>query len=75
MLLDDYVPIYMNGENFSPKDNRKVIKYALTDEYGDSADIDEFFQLDVNKRVIIVDDYDAIKKNVGNHFGMNIKIR
>ncbi|MDO4293851.1 MAG: metallophosphoesterase [Eubacteriales bacterium] len=62
ILLDDYVPIYMNVEKFSLKDNRKVIKYALTDEYGDNADIDEFFQLDVNKRVIIVDDYDAIKK-------------
>lgn len=62
MLLDDYVPLYMNVENFSPKDNKKVIKYALAEEYGEDADIDEFFQMDVDKRIIIVDDYDTIKK-------------
>lgn len=62
MLSEDYVPLYMNIENFSPKDNRKVIKYVLEEEYGDEADLDEFFQMDINKRIVIVDGYDLIKK-------------
>ena len=62
MLLEDYVPLYLNVESFSPKDNKKVIRYALAEEYGDDADIDEYFQMNIDKRVIIVDGYDTIKK-------------
>lgn len=75
MLLEDYVPLYLNVESFSPKDNKKVIRYALAEEYGDDADIDEYFQMNIDKRVIIVDGYDTIKKNDGNLFGMSIKIK
>lgn len=62
VLLDDYVPLYLCDESFSPKDNEKVIRYTLEEEYGDRADIDEFFQMEKDKRVIIVDGYDLIKK-------------
>ena len=62
MLLDDYVPLYMTDENFFPKDNKKVIKYILEEDYGEEADVDEFLQMDIDKRVVIIDDYDLIKK-------------
>lgn len=62
MLLADYVPLYMNIENFSPKDNKKVIKYTLESQYGEEADVDEFLQMDINKRAVIIDGYDLIKK-------------
>lgn len=62
LLLEDYVPLYMTVEDFSIKDNKKVLKYTLSEEYGETADIDEFFQMDIDKRIIIVDGYDFIKK-------------
>ncbi len=62
ILAENYVPIYLEDQDFSPKDNNKVIKYAFAEQYGDNADIDAFWQLDDNKRVLIVDGYDKIKK-------------
>ena len=62
MFLDDYVPLYLYDESFSPRDNKKVIKSALTDQYGEDVDFDEYIQLDKKKKVLIVDGYDIIKK-------------
>lgn len=59
-LMNNYVPIYLNENSFSPKDNDKIIKYAFSYQYGDDADFDEFWQLDLDKRVLIVDNYDRI---------------
>lgn len=68
MLADNYVPILLEEENFSPKDNLKVIKYALTNQYGENADFDEFMQLDTEKKVLIVDGYDKISKEKWKSF-------
>ncbi len=62
MFLDEYVPLYLYDESFSPRDNKKVIRYALTEQYGDDVDIDEYIQLDKEKKILIVDGYDLIKK-------------
>lgn len=62
MLSDNYVPIFLEEESFSPKNNLKVIKYALANQYGENADFDEFMQLDTAKKVLIVDGYDKISK-------------
>ncbi len=68
MLVENYVPIYLEEESFSPKDNTKVIKYAFFNQYGDDADFDEFWQLDTDKKVLIVDGYDKIKKEKWREF-------
>lgn len=62
LLLEDYVPVYLNEESFSPRDNKKVIKYAVQEQFGENADIDEFLQIEKDKKVLIVDNYDLIKK-------------
>ena len=60
MLAEDYIPIFLEEENFSPKDNLKVIKFAFINQYGENADFDEFMQLNFEKKVLIVDGYDKI---------------
>lgn len=62
LLADNYVPIFLEDENFAHKDNVKIIKYAFSNQYGENADFDEFMQLDTEKKVIIVDGYDKINK-------------
>ncbi|MBS5794989.1 MAG: metallophosphoesterase [Clostridiales bacterium] len=62
ILLNDYVPLYINAEKLSTKNNKNAIKNILEEQYGKNADIDEFFQMDANKKVVIVDEYDLIKK-------------
>lgn len=68
MLVENYVPIYLEEESFSPKDNIKVVKYAFANQYGDTADFDAFWQLEIDKRVLIVDGYDKIKKEKWKEF-------
>lgn len=68
MLAEDYIPIFLEEENFSPKDNLKVIKFAFINQYGENADFDEFMQLNFEKKVLIVDGYDKIKKERWNIF-------
>ncbi len=62
MFLNEYIPIYLNNGSFAPKDNKKVIKYALIEQYGDDIDLDEYIQLNRKKKILIVDGYDLIKK-------------
>lgn len=62
-LMNEYVPLFLNDQNFSVKDNKKVIRYALEEQYGEAADIDLFMQIGADKAVIIVDGYDLIKKD------------
>lgn len=73
MLTDNYVPIFLEEESFSPKDNLKVIKYALTNQYGENADFDQFMQLDTEKKVLIVDGYDKINKEKWKLFVEELK--
>lgn len=68
LLKENYVPIFLEEENFSIKDNNKLIKYAFYNQYGDYADMDEFWQLDPRERVLIVDGYDKVVKNKWNKF-------
>jgi len=67
-FLDDYVPIYLDVESFSPKDNQKIIKYALLNHYGEDVDFDQYMQLSKDKKVLIVDGYDKIRKELWKSF-------
>lgn len=62
VLSENYIPIYLDETNFCSKDNIKMIKYAFINQYGDTVDMDEFWQLDAEKKVLIVDGYDKLKK-------------
>lgn len=68
MLVENYVPIYLEEESFSPKDNLKIIKYAFANQYGENADFDEFIQFAKDKKVLIVDGYDKISKEKWQSF-------
>lgn len=68
MLSDNYVPILFEEENFSVKQNIKIIKYAFEYQYGEDADFDAFMQLDTEKKVLIVDGYDKINKEKWKSF-------
>ena len=59
-LSEDYVPLLLTEEDFRPKNNKNVIKYALEDQYGDDADCDELLQLEKDKLVLIVDRSDRL---------------
>ena len=68
MLADNYVPIFLEEGNFLPKDNHKIIQYALENQYGGNADFDEFMQLDAKKKILIIDGYDKISKGKWKSF-------
>lgn len=66
LLKENYVPIFLDESCFFSKDNSKVIKHSFLNQY--EADIDEFWQLDNEKRILIVDNYDKLKKARWNSF-------
>lgn len=67
-LLDDYTVIYLNEESFGAKKSRTVLANALSYEYGGNADIDEFLQLPVERKVLVVDGRDKIKSGKWDEF-------
>lgn len=64
----DYVPIYITSQNFQQKRIDRIIKYALQNQFGDDVDMDVFNQLDVEKKVLIIDGYDKVKKETWTIF-------
>lgn len=61
-LSEDYTVLYLTEDSFAPKNIKNIIKYALQNEFGDDADIDEFLQLDKEKKILIVDGNDKVDK-------------
>lgn len=61
-LSEDYTILYLTEDSFAPKNVKNIIKYAIQNEYGDEADCDEFFQLDKEKKILIVDGSDRVAK-------------
>lgn len=61
-LSDEYIPLLLTEDDFGTKKNENVIKNALEEQYGKDADYDEYMQLESNKKVLIVDRNDRIKK-------------
>lgn len=67
-LIDNYIPIFLDESDFGIKDNKNIIKNALNEEYGEQADFDEFVQLELHKKVLIVDGNNKINKDKWNMF-------
>lgn len=67
-LSKEFVPILLTEDDFGTKDNNKIVKYALENQYGEDADYDAFEQMDIVDKVLIVDRYDRISKNRWNDF-------
>lgn len=67
-LSKDYIPILLTEDDFGTKDNNKIVKYALENQYGEYADYDVFEQMDTMDKVLIVDRYDKISKNRWSDF-------
>lgn len=67
-LSEDYTVLYLTEDSFAPKNTRNIIKYALQNEFGDDADIDEFLQLEKEKKILIVDGNDKVDKEKWNAF-------
>ena len=67
-LSKEFISIFLTEDDFGTKDNNKIIKYALENQYGEDADYDVFEQMDDNDKVLIVDRYDKISKNRWNDF-------
>ena len=67
-LSKEYITLYLNEESFVTKDEKRVLKYAFVNQYGEKNDYDEFQQMDKSKKVLIVDGYDRIKKEIWTHF-------
>ena len=61
-LSEEYTVLYLTEDSFLPKNIKNIIRYAVQNEFGDDADIDEFLQLDKEKRVLIVDGSDKISR-------------
>lgn len=67
-LSKEFIPILLTEDDFGTKDNNKIIKYALENQYGEDADYDAFEQMDTEEKVLIVDRYDKVPKNIWNNF-------
>lgn len=67
-LSKEYIPILLTEDDFGTKDNNKIIRYALENQYGEDTDYDVFEQMDAADKVLIVDRYDKISKNRWNNF-------
>lgn len=67
-LSEDYIVLYLSEDSFAPKNTKNIIKYALQNEFGDEADIDEFLQLEKGKKILIVDGNDKIDKEKWSAF-------
>ena len=68
LLSENYTVLYLTEESFAPHNIKNVVKYALQNEYGDSADFDEFWQLEPAKKILIVDGQDKISKEKWEEF-------
>lgn len=62
-FADEYIPILLSEEDFGTKDNSKIIRYALENQYGENVDYDDFLQQDCKNKILIVDRYDKIAKS------------
>lgn len=67
-LSEDYTVLFMNEESFAPKNKKNIMKNALQNEFGDEVDIDEFFQLEKEKKTLIVDGSDKVDKEKWDSF-------
>jgi len=61
-LSEDYIVLYLTAESFAPKNIDNILKYALQNEFGNDVDSDEFLQIDMNKKILIVDGNDKVEK-------------
>lgn len=68
MLEDEYIPLLLTEESFVAKNNKKIIKYAIEEQFGLNADYDEYLQLDKEKKVLIVDRNDRVNKEKWDSF-------
>jgi hypothetical protein len=62
-LSEEYIPLFLSEENFSVRNIQSILKHALQDEYGEQADVDEYFQLRQNIKILIIDGIDKIEKS------------
>lgn len=67
-LSKEYIPILLMEDDFGAKDNNKIIRYALENQYGEDTDYDVFEQMDATDKILIVDRYDKISKSRWNDF-------
>ena len=61
-LSEDYTVLFLTEDSFTPKNIKNIIKYAIQNEFGDNADVDEFLQLEKEKKILIVDGNDKVNK-------------
>lgn len=67
-LSEDYTVLFLTEDSFAPKNIKNIVKYALQSEFGDDVDVDEFLQLDKEKKILIVDNNDKVDKEKWNSF-------
>lgn len=60
-LLEDFNVLYLNEDSFAAKSHHSILRNAIQYEYGDNADVDEFMQLSIEKKILVVDGYDKVK--------------
>lgn len=73
LFLNEYVVVYLTEESFSLKDNNKIIKYALREQYGDETSEEDFWNLESSKRLLIIDNYNQIPKERWQSFWNEVK--
>lgn len=62
-LSKNFVPLLLHEEDFVQKNNDKIIRLALENQYGAMADYNEFMQLRAENLVLILDCYDDISRS------------
>lgn len=67
-LSEDYTVLYLTEDSFAFKNTSNIVKYALQNEFGDDADIDEFLQLEKEMKILIVDGNDKVDKEKWSAF-------
>lgn len=67
-LSEEYVVLYLTADSFLPKNINNILIYAIQNEFGNDADIDEFLQLEKEKKILMVDGSDKIEKGKWDAF-------
>lgn len=68
LLSEQYTVLYLTEVSFAPKNIQNIVKHAIQNEYGDNVDVDEFLQLETERKILIIDGSDKISKEKWEEF-------
>ena len=70
VLSEQYIVILIDSDKFA-LDTNKIIKYQVNNQFGSNLSFDEFEQIEVDKKVLIIDDLDKVREKKRDKFFNN----